>query len=406
MVKNLSWTIIGNFFFSFVKWLILIMFIHFLTSKNVGEYSLALAFTAPFFLFANMRLRTLYVVNNNNNYKEFIIIRLIIMIISMAVISIISSLIFAEYLHIFVLVSIIKASELFSDLLYALPHKKNRLDLVGKLLFYKGWGVLLVVSLALLFSDSLFVILIFYSIFSVLYIIIEYRFCATYFEIEKFRFSFFKTILISAIPLGFVQFLSSINTSLPKYFIEIFHEIELVGIFTSITYILVISNLLMSSISQTYMLSIKNLIEQNNYSKLKDLIYKKLSIIGVFIGVASVILTIIFGEIFLKFIYGDTIADYKNILILLSLGISFTFFSWISDTVLMASEYYRIQPLIAILVFVFSLPTAILLVYNFELIGATFTLLFINLFQAVLKYTFSLKIIKRKEVEYENRFLS
>lgn len=406
MIKNLSWTLVGNVFYSLVKWLILIMFVRSLTGEEVGMYSLALAISAPLFLFANMRLRTVYVVSDNNNFRELLILRYLVIIISLIIISIISFLWLNQYFWVVLFVSLIKVAEMISDLLYALPHKENNLTLIGKILLFKGMGILLVVGVTLLVSKSLLITLSTYVLFVFLFIFLEYKLCLPFKTDAKFEIKLIKGLLITTIPLGFVQFLGSINISQPKYFLDIFHSIEIVGIFTAITYILTIVNLIMSSLSQTYLRSIKNLIIENKYGKLKDLIFKKMGFVGFGIGIIGLINSALFGDLFLEIIYGEVISNYTFVLIILSVSITFTFFSWIFDTVLMAFESYKIQPFIAMLVFTISIPVSIILIHEGEILGATFALLFINFFQSFLKYLFTYIIIKKKEKVYETRFLS
>ena len=63
---------LGNAFFSFVKWLILILTVRLTTPEQVGSYTYAVALTTPIMLFANMRIRLRYVVEDDISFKIYI----------------------------------------------------------------------------------------------------------------------------------------------------------------------------------------------------------------------------------------------------------------------------------------------------------------------------------------------
>ena len=73
----------------------------------------------------------------------------------------------------------------------------------------------------------------------------------------------FKFLLMTLLPLGVVQALMSFSTSLPKFLLDYFSNLEIVGIYSAIAYLMTIISLFMNSINQTLLPYIKKIYNQN-----------------------------------------------------------------------------------------------------------------------------------------------
>lgn len=295
------------------------------------------------------------------------------------------------------MVAFIKSIELISDMLYAVLHRQNKFETIGKILLLKSLVTITAVLISTYLFSNIYISLVIYILVLITLLVIEYVYIKRYFTFKKIEGNEIKRILYAGVPLGLVQLVTSFTASLPVLFLEKTASIELIAVFSSINYLMVIATMFMSTISQVYLVNIKNKLELKDYKGLRNLIYNKLLKIGILFSFVGILFTSLLGSIFIEFIYGDVFAQYSGILVILSIAILFNFISWIADTVLMAMQYYKIQPIIAGIVFIIGLITTFLLVSQYSIYGAAYSLLIINILQAILKLVFSQITLYKKE---------
>src|SRR5699024_2127989 len=133
LIKNFSWVFGANLIVSFSKWLIIVIIAKLLTPQDVGAYSLAFAIGAPITLFANMKLRSLYLTEVKYSFSDYMHTRNILSILAFIILLVIALVIYPQYSLIIILVGLNKIFDLQSDMYYALPHKEEEMDYIGKL---------------------------------------------------------------------------------------------------------------------------------------------------------------------------------------------------------------------------------------------------------------------------------
>lgn len=125
MLQKISWTFSANVISAAVKWLLLVVIAQILTPIDVGDYALALAIASPITLFANMKLRSLYVTSKEEDFRSFATVRNIVFACSLVILMGLSF--FYDAWLIVLLVGISKLLDCTSDLLYAVPHKAQEM---------------------------------------------------------------------------------------------------------------------------------------------------------------------------------------------------------------------------------------------------------------------------------------
>src|SRR5699024_8593133 len=114
----------------------------------------------------------------------------------------------------------------------------------------------------------------------------------------------------------FSSFIGSLTTQFPKYVIRIYNDVFLLGIFSSISYFLVIVTLLATSISQVFLPKLKE-FAMSDIDRFKESV-KKLCTIGFSIGIIFTIITFFFGERTIHLVLGETYAEFSSVLLILS----------------------------------------------------------------------------------------
>lgn len=387
-LKNIGYTFIGNVAFSLVKWLILILIVRLTNPEDVGGYTFAMAITAPITLLTNMRIRLRYVVEDNLTFKNIRVLRNILNIISLLIILFIGLVIFPTYLNYFVLVAFTKVLDLQSELYYAILHKKQNFKLISLMQIGKSIIIIVPFAIIVVITKSVNYGLLVQIISQFLWLIFVERKSIKYKDIEsnetnkKLLFNIF----LSGLPLGFVQMINSYNIMIPRYIIENFLSLKLVGVFASISYLLTIIDLFMNAISQNIIVRIKSYVDKKEFIKLSKYINKDIFLYSIILGFIVILPVIFLKDLLIGMIYGDFYKHYSNVLLIISFSIIFNFQSWMFDTVLMAFKAYKSQLIVSISTLVISIISSLVLIKYFGIIGASFAIVVITLSQALFKY--------------------
>lgn len=403
IVKNITWIFGANLTASITKWLVLILIAKILTPIEVGIYSLAFSLTAPITIFLNLKLRQLVVTDRNVNFSDYLLIRILMSTCALIIIVLVSAIFYLDYFLIIVLVGLNKIFDLHSDLYYSIPHINNKFSYIGKLMIIRHLLQLLFFIMAIYFSRNLFLSLcilvciqvVFYYFFEKK--LIEKRFSVVF---NKVNFKNVKKIIFIGISLGFSAMMVSLSSNIPRYLIEYFYSPKLLGYFSAIAYIVTVGNLLMNSVTQNFLNRMTYLLNINNIRKFKFYVFGYLTIFSLALGIAVIMFSYKFGETFLKITYGIEYVNYADILILMSFAVAIDFISASYDTALMSMRYISIQPKISIYVLIISSLLGILLVKNFGIYGAAYTIIFANLFQLILRFIFVIYGLRTRFIYY------
>src|SRR5699024_11828342 len=127
----------------------------------------------------------------------------------------------------------------------------------------------------------------------------------------------FLQIIKIALPLGFLYMLTSLNTNIPRYFVESFFDTEILGYFSAISYMVVNNvNVFTNALNNIIIPRFSMLISSNELFKIKKLL-RNLELLGLSLGIFSITLVFVFGDFFLNIVFGFYFLLYTNIFILI-----------------------------------------------------------------------------------------
>ncbi|MCH4351760.1 oligosaccharide flippase family protein [Staphylococcus haemolyticus] len=397
-LKNLSYTFLGNAFFSFVKWLILILTVRLTTPEQVGSYTYAVALTTPIMLFANMRIRLRYVVEDDISFKNLHTLRNILNVLSLIIIVIIGMSLHKEYLIFMILVACTKILDLQSELYYAILHKKQNFKYISLLQIGKSLIIIVPFAITIFIFKSVLIGLIIQIVAQFVWLIL-FESKVTKLISKNNEVSLNKKLIfyifLAGLPLGIVQLLNSYNILIPRYVIENILDVKLVGVFASISYLLTIIDLFMNAISQNIIVRIKNAILNKDYNTLYKYTNSYLLITSLIMGLIIIIPIYLLKDIIIGVIYGSYYQNYSNIFVIIAISIIFNFQSWIFDTTLMAFKVYKLQLIASIINFIVSIFSSIVLIKSYGLMGAAISVVIINFSQSIIKYLICMYSIYR-----------
>lgn len=378
--KNFLWTLISNIIYAFSQWLILIIIAKIGTPEMLGKFSLGLAITAPIFLFTNLQLRAIQATDAKSLYKfeYYFTLRLISGIVAMSIISILVILInySIELKIIIILVALTKLIESISDVAHGLMQKNERMDYISISKMIKSILSIFIFWITLIITGSL--------IYGVIGLAISWLIILTLIDIpqaKKFEnvqlnlnISVITKLIKLAYPLGIAMMLLSVNTNIPRYALEYFNGLDLLGYFTSMAYIVVSGTTVVNALGQS---ASPRLAKYYALGRL-DLFYallKKLLIIGFIVGSLGVFTAALFGKQILSLVYTHEYGAYSNIFILIMISGLMMYLSTFMGVCITATRNFKVQPVLNAIWVTISLMVSLILIPIYGILGASLTLI-------------------------------
>jgi O-antigen/teichoic acid export membrane protein len=360
----------------------------------VGEFSLALAITAPVVLFTNLHLRAIQAADAGRRYSfsDYLGLRLISLLPTFGIIIaiIVGTGYEDETAQIIILVGLAKALESISDIFYGLFQQRERMDRIAQSMTIKGVLSLAALAAGIYLTNRL--------LWGVVGLIVAWLIVLIVYDLQygilmagsppRARFN---NILIQlkqtkavhprwirqhmwqlawlALPLGFVRVLSSLFTNIPRYFVEGHLGQHELGIFAALAYLIVVGNRFILALVETLLPRMGKLHEDKDIARLRNLVFKVLAG-AILLGCGVVVGTILFGQLVVTFLYGSQFAQDEDVLLLLMVSAALGFLVLILQYVLTAVGYFRVQVFSSLAAIISIIIFSAILIPSMGLAGA------------------------------------
>lgn len=314
--KNFIWNILGTGFNAFNSLFFMIAVTRINGVDNAGIFTIAFS-TACIIYIVGVYAGRIYQVTEPDKSitdKEYIINR-IITTVSMLILVILFSIIRGYNIFkstIFLLLTTYKALEAFSDVIYGILQKNEKLDIAGKSLFFKSLiSVIAFVTIDLITKNMTISII---SIILVSLLILIFYDLKNGIKYIDLKIPVKKENIIKIFKAGLftfaISFLGMYVLNAPKYAIDSYLENNYQTIFGIIVMPATVIGLVAQFLIHPYLNRIVALYEENNLKGLNKLALKLITyILGV--GVISSILAYFLGTQVLGLIYGLDLSAYR-----------------------------------------------------------------------------------------------
>lgn len=314
--KNFIWNTLGTGFNAFNSLFFMIIATRVNGVDDAGVFTIAFSTACILYAIGLYAGRVYQVTELNKNItdKDFIINRLITcfsMIIFLILFCVVRNYDIEKSI-IFLLLTIYKALEAFSDVVYGVLQKNDKLDIVGKSLFGKSLiSIILFLVIDILTKNM--IISIISMIIACILIIICYDFRKTYSYIDlKIKIDWHNVLNI--LKKGFfvfaISFLGMYVVNAPKYSIDSFLTNDYQTIFGIIVMPATIMSLIAQFLIHPYLNKILEFYKTKNLKGLEKVLLKIIGIIILF-GIIATILGYVIGTQVLGLIYGLDLSMYK-----------------------------------------------------------------------------------------------
>ena len=383
LLKKAKWLVGGNFVFAFSQWVILIFFARMTNQENLGQYALALAIVTPIFAVGNLQLRPLYILDVNSEqkytYTHFYYLRLICSFIALAC-CLVLGLFFNVSILVLLLVGLLKFFESYSDIIYAYYNAHDQTQLISKSLFLKGTLSVLAVAVGLYLFDFYTALILFLIVYLVVWLFIDNLYIQKTQEIKKMSLDL--GIMKSAIPMGISLGIVTLQSNIPRLFLDQYTSIEAVGIFTVLSYFIIVGSIFINSICQ-YLSPRLTHAWNHNRAYFKKLLSMALLIAGG-LGLIAIFLSYFMGEFVLNLVYGAEYVAYTDAFVLTMVAGFILYLATVLGYTLTAIGFIKQQVYLFSIVLIFSVLVSYLCIPEYGIIGGIYTLMVSYLVQCVL----------------------
>lgn len=353
---NFSWTLAGNFAYAGCQSAILLVIAKLGTPKMVGQFALGLAVTAPIILFANLKLRTVQATDARGEYKpgHYLAVRLVTTCIALAVIAAIA--LNPRYRGvsgaIILVIGLAKAFETLSDILYGLFQQHERMDKIAISMMIKGGLSLLSLGTILLVTGDLLLACIgLAASWAVLFFLFDLRNGVALLSSgngagermsPEYNWGLMLHLAWQALPLGTVGMIGSLNTNIPRYFLEYHDGLGTLGFYAAMANILMVGSTIVNALGQSASPRLAIYHASDNRSSFNKLVFWLL-VLGAGLGALTVLIVAIGGRQILTVLYTPAYAANAHVFLWLAAAAALRYAYVFLGTALCAMRRFHVQ---------------------------------------------------------------
>lgn len=326
--KNFSWSLVGNIVYALCQWMMLIIIARLGNARDVGIYSLALAISAPVMLFLGMNLRVAIATDQKHqfNIQDYLALRVCSSTAALLIISFVAFFLYRTETYVLIaiiMVSLMKLVESLSDVCYGFFQQNERNDLIAKSLILRGVSTVLLLVPAYDYlgslTESLCVILSGWLAILVVFDARNLRNISATGTGRRIRFSQCAGLLRVVFPLGFVALFDSLTPNITRYAVEFFFGLEKLGYFSAIAYLMVAGGTVTGALGNAATPRMARHFVNNEWSEFCRVGLTSV-LLGSGVGVCGLMVSVIYGEQLLGFVYGEPYIAYQPCLVIVMLA--------------------------------------------------------------------------------------
>jgi O-antigen/teichoic acid export membrane protein len=401
---NFSWTFVGNVVYAGCQWGMLVVLAKLGSPEMVGQFALGLAITAPVIMFTNLQLRGVQATDARQEYLfgDYLGLRLLTTALALLIIDgiVLVSGYRWETALVILAVGIAKAFESISDAFYGLLQQHERMDRIAKSMMIKGLLSLVALGVGVHLTGSVFwgavglvvawaLVLVGYDIRSGALILKPLPRAGSAAPNESDQEAMLrprwemKTLIRLAwlaLPLGLVMMLISLNTNIPRYYVERYLGERALGIFVAVAYLQVAGTTVVGALGQSASPRLAKYYAAGDGLSFRRLLLK-LAGIGALLGGAAILVALVAGRELLTLLYGPEYA-HRDLFVWLAVAAGIAYVASFVGYAMTAARHFRIQlPLFALVASTTALA-CLWLVPTHGLLGAAIALVIGSAIQA------------------------
>jgi len=360
---NFSWTLVGNVVYAACQWGTLVVLAKLGTVQMVGQYALGLAVVSPVIVLSMLCLRAVQATDTRREYafSDYLGLRVVTTGIALAIIGGIAleSGYSWEVTVVILATAMSAVPESISDIIYGHLQQHDRLDRIAISMLLKGPLVLLLMwgAMSLTHSALWGVVAIAVARSAVLLL---YDFpvatrslgnvplrpaCEQHgYETDHGRRRLQRGMRLAwlSTPLGVVMMLLTLQTSIPRYFVESSLGERGLGIFAGMAYLIVVGTMVIQAMGQSASPRLARHYATGDLAGVRSLLTKLLGM-GLLVGFAGVMVAALAGRTILSLLYNAEFSPHADVLVLIMVAGGVGYVSSFLGYATTAARYFRTQ---------------------------------------------------------------
>lgn len=388
---DFSWTCIGNAIYAAGQFAMLVLLTKLVRPELVGQYALGLALVYPVMMLTNMQLRSVMISDHRpqSHFGHYLGLRLVATVVAFVVIFATTQVLryHRELTEVVLLVAVAYGVETISDMYYARLQLHDRMAEISKSLIARallsvfGLGIVVYFSRSLLWGVMAIVlaraaVLFGYDIRERTHRLGEKSKWFSTNQTLAPRFDSRKQLelLWRSLPLGIVVLLTTLNASIPSFFIKHGLGERELGIFSAISLTISIGNMAVVSLGQAAFTRLSRAYASGRFVAFGSLL-GKLLICGAAIGVSGMIISKFAGHEILTILFRPEYAERAELLPWVMAAGAVLFMAQFLGYGMTAAGFYHSQVILNVLGNVSLVAACYWLVARQGLLGAILAML-------------------------------
>ncbi len=384
---NFLWTLSSNVIYAASQWLMLALLTKLGSLESVGIFAYALAATAPIFMLTNLQLRAILATDAGGEFSiaTYVTVRALSSAIALVAISLVVFSFAPAGSGVVVLaMGVAKAMESLSDVLYGALQRVERMDLIGRSLIVRSIAGVTAFGVAICWRGGVLWGVIALGVAWAAGLLLHDL--PTYFAaLPRIRTTpaaprrSSATLVVTALPLGFVMMLISLGVNVPRYFVEHHHGMGALGVYSAVSYILVAGSTVIGALGQALSPRLAVAHARGDDATFSRLLNLLLAFAGV-TGVGGIVIAAAFGVPILRLLYSPAYDSAHGLFVWAMLAGAITYLASAFGFAATASRSFRGQaPVTAAMVAVTAIGSWALV----PLLGLTGAIVALSLGQLV-----------------------
>lgn len=359
--RGFLWLLLGTLSYMLCQWGMVVVLARWGSPEGVevGQFGLALAWTAPIMLFTNMGLRRVFATDTRADFRfsDYLGLRLLTNVAALGIVALVVVTIGfrAQTAGVVLAMGMAKAVEAVSDILNGIFQKHGRMDLMAGSFLLRGPLALGGLTLGFLATrDVTWGVVGMGAGWLVVCLLYDWPLASRFpggVAFKKIGSGLFPPgsartwglLANLSLPLGVVALLTSLKASIPTWVIDHHMSVGAVGLFVALAYFHAASNRVVSALGEAASPKLARLFADGDQEGFVRLLARSL-LAALAISGAGLAVALLFGRALIGFFYGAPFAKESGVLVALMAAVCAANLQNVLDYAMTAGRQLRIQP--------------------------------------------------------------
>jgi O-antigen/teichoic acid export membrane protein len=379
---SFSWTLAGNVVYAACQWAMLAALAKVTTVEEVGRFAFALSVTAPVFMLSNLQLRSIQATDRPGDVPFSRYLRLRVGASALSCLA----LLLPALLHLYppatgaavVWLTFARAAESLSDVHYGLFQQRERMDWVAHSLIARGVTGLGALTLAVTAGAS--------AGGAASALALAWTVCLVALDVPRARRlesraertgpasrSGIRNLVWTALPLGVVMMLVSLNVNIPRYAIQWQLGVQDLGLFAALSSLLTASQMVSGALGQSATPRMARLARARDAAGFRRVLGRQL-LFGTVLGLAGVGAAAAVGRPVVTLLFTAEYAARQDVLLVVAAAAAVATWASYLGYAMTALRVFRPQVPVFVTVTLATIAASVLLVPRSGILGAAWVL--------------------------------